>query len=281
MSRLLREPLVHFLILGALLFAVFGVAGGGGGVDDRSIVVTRADVERIEATWLRQWGRPPSASETAHLVEQFVREEVLYREALGMGLQEGDAIVRRRLVQKIEFLSEDLAVPSEPEMKDLREFFESEIDRYLLPARASFTHVYLSRDRRGDKVADDASRLLVELRREGAARAHARGDRFMLQYDFALKSESEIGRDFGAAFGAAVLQLDVGGWQGPIESGYGLHLVRLSERVAARQPELEEVLRRVRNDFVTQRRRDVNEAFYAELRSGYRIVLEEAPLASE
>ena len=91
MSRIFREPLVHFLLLGALLFAIFGVAGGGRGVDDRSIVVTRADVQRIEATWLRQWGRPPSATETAHLVEQFVREEVLYREALGMGLEQGDA----------------------------------------------------------------------------------------------------------------------------------------------------------------------------------------------
>ena len=276
MSRLLREPLVHFLLLGVLLFVVFGVAGpGGGDLQDRRIVVTEAAVQRIVATWQRQWGRSPSDRELAHLVEQHIREEVLYREAMALGLDQNDSIVRRRLVQKLEFLSEDLAVPREPATEDLEAFFASEIERYRVPKRLSFTHVYLSRDRRGDRVEADAASLLAKLRRSDEERAPAMGDRFMLQYDFVRKSEAEIGRDFGSSFAAALIELDGGGWEGPVESGYGLHLVRVSERSPSRLPALEDVRKEVTNDYTAHLRKQANESFYSELRARYDISLQE------
>ena len=271
MSRFLREPLVHFLALGVLLFVLFALFGGSGGDPDSTILVTEADVGRIAATWQRQWGRLPTRAELSSLVDQHIREEVLYREALAMGLDRDDTIVRRRLVQKIEFLSEDLALPTEPSEEDLRAWFEQERERYRVPARVSFTHVYLSRDRRGERTAADARDLLAELRAEGVARAPARGDRFMLQYDLVLRSEAEVARDFGSGFAAAVLDLTVGDWQGPVESGYGLHLVRVSERTESRLPELDEVRDEVRNDLATDLRRRANEDFYRQARERYRV----------
>ena len=277
---MLREPLVHFLVLGAVLFGLYLAVGERGSGTGLRLRVTASEIERIRIAWERQWRRPPSVVELENLIERHIREEVLYREALALGLGEDDTIVRRRLVQKIEFLSEDLAVQAEPDGEELARFLAAEPERYRVPDRFSFSHVYLSRDLRGAAVTGDAERLLVELRAASPeSRPPGVGDRFMLQYAYVRKSEVEIGRLFGNKFGERLVALEVGSWQGPIESGYGLHLVRLEERLDSRLPELAEIRDRVRGDYLTERRHEANTAFYRSLRERYEIEVEGFPLA--
>jgi hypothetical protein len=279
---LLREPLVHFLVLGAALFGLYLAVGQQPFDSDLKLRVTSGTVERIRTTWQRQWGRPPSDVELRNLVEQHIREEVLYRAALALGLGEDDTIVRRRLVQKIEFLSEDLAIQAEPDDDELASFLAADPERYRVPARFSFAHVYLSRDLRGDAVFGDAERLLAELRSASPeSLTSGLGDRFMLQYEYVRKSEVEIGRLFGSGFGERLAVLEIGDWQGPIESGYGLHLVRVEERLDSRFPALAEIRGKVEGDYLTERRREANSAFYRGLRARYEIEVEGVPFSAD
>lgn len=279
---MVREPLVHFLVLGAAFFGLYLAVGQQPFDSDLKLRVTSGTVERIRTTWQRQWGRPPSDVELRNLVEQHIREEVLYREALAWGLGEDDTIVRRRLVQKIEFLSEDLAVQAEPDDVELANFLAADPQRYRVPARFSFAHVYLSRDLRGDAVFGDAERVLAELRSASPeSLTSGLGDRFMLQYEYVRKSEVEIGRLFGSGFGERLAVLEIGDWQGPIESGYGLHLVRVEERLDSRLPALAEIRGKVEGDYLTERRREANSAFYRGLRARYEIEVEGVPFSAD
>lgn len=275
-GRLLHEPLVHFVAIGAFLFGLYALVGEGGIGDlDPTIRLTQSDVNGIRTAWSRRWGRAPDPIELRSLIEERIREEVLYREAVAMGLDQDDAIVRRRMVQKIEFLSEDLTPQVEPSPDESETFFVEHLEDYRLPLRLTFTHVYLSRDQRGPAVASDAEALLVRLRDlETVERPSGLGDRFMLQHDYALQSAREIARLFGGPFANRLMELEPGVWQGPVESGFGLHLVLIRERRESLLPALEEVLDQVRLDFQSQRRRQANEAFYRDLRQRYRVEIE-------
>jgi len=180
MSRLLREPLLHFLLLGVILFAADGLLRGPAAPDEQVISVTAADLDRLRTLWERQHRRPPLPGEMEDLVTAHLQEEVLYREALAMGLDQDDTIVRRRLVQKLEFLIEDVAVARAPAADELEVFFAAHEEAYRSPPRVSFSHVYFSGDRRGAAAAEDAHRILADLGHDmSAADAAARGDGFM------------------------------------------------------------------------------------------------------
>ncbi len=256
-----REPLVHFLGIGALLFGVFALVNdeAGSGAANR-IEITAADVERLQQRWTRQWNRPPTETELKGLINSHIREEVLYREGLALGLDQNDTIIRRRLAQKMEFLAEDLADQVKPTDEELERYFDRNRDKYRLPAYFSFTHVYLSVDKRGDSAERDARRLLVHLQTTDATpvQVSGQGDRFMLQYDFVRKTEQEVAKLFGRRFAEQLSEIPEGSWQGPVESGYGLHLVRIHDKVEPRLPELNEVRDRVRSNLVSERRRETN-----------------------
>lgn len=273
-----REPLVHFLGIGALLFGVFALVNDeASSVAANRIEITASDVERLREVWTRQWNRPPTETELEGLINSHIREEVLYREGLALGLDQNDTIIRRRLAQKMEFLAEDLADQVEPTDEELKRYFDRNQDQYRHPTRFSFTHVYFSVDRRGDSAEHDARRLLVHLQTTDATplRASGQGDRFMLQYDFVRKTEQEVAKLFGRHFAERLLAVQVGSWQGPIESGYGLHLVRIHDKVEPRLPELNEVRDRIQSDLVSERRRDTNEQVYQRLKARYEIVVED------
>jgi hypothetical protein len=272
LRTLIREPLVHFLLIGAALFAFFDLMGGSDRPRDERIVISAGDIERLAATWQKQWMRLPTERELQGLIDAQVREEVLYREARAMGLDEGDTIVRRRLAQKLEFVAQDLAAQTEPSEQDLQDFLESEHERFRQPVRLSFSHVYVSPDRRGSAAEPDSLKILDELRQ--GADPQALGDRFMLQSRYADRAIDEIDRLFGVGFGASLDELEGGAWQGPVESGYGLHLVRIERRVESRMPLLEEIRDDVRNELMSRRRKEANEAMVARLRSKYRVVIE-------
>lgn len=274
MKAIFREPLLHFLIIGALLFVLYGYVGDDSEPDNASIVVGKARIERIQTAWEKQWRRLPTEDELEKLVEQFVQEEVLYREALAMGLEKDDTIVRRRLAQKTRFLIQDIADQNQPEEADLKAFFEEGRDLYKTPARMSFTHVYFNSDRRGAAAIEDARQVLGGLNTADVDRAPDRGDPFMLHYDYVEVSQQEAMRLFGTRFADELFALRPGSWQGPIRSGYGIHLVRISEYVPERMPEFSEVVERVRQEYLDRQRRKANEDAIKSLKARYKIEID-------
>ena len=163
MKQLWREPLIHFLALGAALFLWYGVGGGGSGTQNR-IVVSAGQIDQMVEIWRKTWQRPPTPREVEGLIEDFIREEVLFREAMAMGLDQDDTIIRRRLRQKIEFLAEDLTQTANPTDEQLQQFLVENPESFHVESRVSFRHIYFSRDRRGEAVASDAQESLDRLR---------------------------------------------------------------------------------------------------------------------
>jgi hypothetical protein len=277
MGRLLRSPLLHFLILGFVLFALYSRFGDRRETESKEIVVSAQQIELLASLWEKQWRRPPMPNELQGLIESFVREEVLYREALAMGLDRDDTVVRRRLAQKIEFLAQDLATRGEPSDQELRTFFEEHPEIFEEPGLITFSHVYINIDRHGDRSFDVADEVLAELRAGGDP--SQLGDRFMLQRDYLRKSPSEVARHFGSQFAAEVFELAMGEWQGPVQSGYGLHLVFVDSQEEPYMPPFEDLRTAVRDEFLSFRRREVDELFYNKLREGYEIVIETTPVS--
>lgn len=242
MKRLARERITYFLVAGVLLF----VAG---------------------SAWPRA-ARTPQVS----------RDEALYRQALASGLEQDDAIVRRRLVQKIEFLFEDPALTGTPAEQDLAVYLQAHRDKYGGPGKTAFSQVYFSRSRRGWRAVEDARAFLAKL----AAERHPPeqsppegGDPFMFGYDFPDESRVEIAAQFGGDFAAAVAGIAPGSWQGPVESAFGSHLVRVSERTEGRLPPLDQIRARVFADVMNERRKAAEERAYARIRSHYQVVVQQ------
>ena len=271
-ARIVREPLFQFLLVGAILFVLFAAAGRES-TEDTAIVIDTDDIRLLSERWAMQWHRSPTDEELRNLVDGLVREEVLYREALALGLDRDDTVVRRRLVQKVEFLIAD-TVSLEPANFELQAYFDANAETYRQPARVSMTHIYLNPDERGASIEEDARRLLESLRAANLERAEDHGDRFMLGHDYTSASPATLDRDFGTGFGEAVLALPVGEWSGPVRSGYGLHLVRLRDRTESRLLVLEEVRERVLVDYMGERRRQAYEETYERLRQRYDIRIE-------
>ena len=224
----------------------------------------------------RKLQRLPTEQELNGLVEAQIREEVLYREALAMGLDQDDTIVRRRMAQKVEFMFNDLVDAAEPTDEELQRFLSENPDKFIEPARTWFIHVYLSTDGRGDKVKNDAQQLLVALNSKQDSTGHdTAGDPFMFGYAFDNQSDHQISRMFGSDFATSLGRLAAGGWQGPIASGYGLHLVFIKDRTVSWLPPLAEIRDSVLYELLAERRQQANSAFYKTLRERYDVIIEQ------
>ncbi len=278
LRKWIKEPLLHFLIIGAVIFVVFSIVNKDEiDASGNKIVVSSAEIGRLSDSWSKKMNRPPTGTELQGLIEAFIKEEVYYREALALGLDQNDTILRRRLMQKMEFLSNDLAELNQPDESALNKYFVDNQEKYKLPARASFTHIYFSLDKRGAKVVENAKSVLSGL---NALRAPELGDSFMMQYDFVQETSFEVDRLFGKGFAEELFTLETNTWQGPIESGYGLHLVRISEKIDARLPELVLVIEKVRTDLMFELRQKTNKDIYERFKERYEIVVEDVPKQS-
>lgn len=274
--RLAADPLIHFLALGAAMFVAFGtIATRGDAPDDGAIVVTPGKVEQLGSIFARAWQRPPTEAELEALVADWVREEVAVREALRLGIDRDDTVIRRRLRQKFEFMAAGIAALAPPTDDQLRAHLDSNAEAYRIDPRLSFRQVFLSADR-GDGLAVAAEDLLVALRSDPGADASALGDRTMLAHAHPDLSEREIAAIFGPRFAAAVVDLPPGTWVGPIESGYGRHLVIVDARRGGRAPTLEEVRDLVERDVAAMRQADALDALYAGLLDRHEVVIEGA-----
>ena len=262
-------------MLGAAVFALYRfVATESGARRPDTILVTQGNIDRMIEAFTRTWLRPPTQAELRGLVDDYVREEAAYREAVAMRLDVDDTIIRRRLRQKLEFLTHDLAA-AEPSDEELRAYLEQHAEDFRIVSRASFRHLYLNTDRRGEGALREAQELLARLR-EGVAPDDfaGLGDPFLLPSAFEDVSETDVARQFGGVFAEHLFDVQPGAWFGPIESGYGLHLVLVERKTPGRRAELGEVRDQVVREWQVEQRRLTNEAFYQALLDRYEVVIE-------
>jgi hypothetical protein len=277
LKRLLREPLVHFLLLGVVLFAAnhYLEAGRGGAEPSKQIQLTLDDLRQLDLVFQSQWRRSPTTEEFTRLVESRVQEEVLYREGLAMGLDKDDTIVKRRMAQKVRFLAEDVAAAHEPTAAELKTWYGRHSDTFALPSRVSFRHAYFSPDRRGQRAHDDAAKALATLagQPEASAAVASLADPFMFQDYYADRTPEWLAKEFGPAFGQAVARLGPGSWQGPIESGYGWHLVFVHSVIPGRTPVFEEVEPDVKTAWLGDQKQQAWRKAYDTMRAKYAVLL--------
>jgi parvulin-like peptidyl-prolyl isomerase len=277
-SRLLREPLIHFLLLGAVLFAVNHYVQPTRGVappSSKQIQLSLDDLGQLVMLFQAQWRRQPTAQELNRLVENKVQEEILYREALAMGLDKDDTIVKRRMAQKLQFLAEDVAAAREPTTTELKHWFEKNKAMFAQPSRVSFRHLYFSPDRRGVHARDDAAKALAKLagQPQDAKLAASLADPFMFQDYYRDRAPEYLGKEFGPQFAGAVAKLAPGSWQGPMQSGFGWHLVFVDTLIPGRVPAFEEIEPDVKTAWLSEQKTLAWEKAYKDLRAKYTVLL--------
>jgi hypothetical protein len=273
-ARLLREPLFQFVALGAALFALYGFVGKRNAQTPQKIVVSASRIANLGEGFARTWRRPPSEQELQGLVEDYIRDEVFYREGRAAGLDRDDVVIRRRVRQKMEFLTEDMSAP-EPTDEQLEAYLASNPDRFRAEDQITFRQIFLSATRRANTLQDDSKQVASALARaDGAVDATALGDSFLLGEDFRGLSATKVTNLFGESFAKRILAMEKDSWQGPVSSGFGEHFVFISERVSGGLPPLDAIRPAVRREWANARRLEAERKLYASLRGRYEIVVE-------
>jgi hypothetical protein len=241
--------------------------------------MTAGEIDWLTTVWRKRWNRPPTAEERDGLIQQHIRETVLYREALAMGLDKDDVIIRRRLAQKLEFLAQDLVALIPPTDEALQLYFAEHRQHYQDPVRFTFTQVFVDPDKRGDATLDDAEKIEATLIAQADAidNAGALGDELMLQNYYPEKSQADIQKLFGSGFAESVTDLSTRQWHGPVLSGYGVHLVYVHGRVEPPPTLFAEARERVAQDWEGDTRQELNDQYLAGLLARYKIVVEDDP----
>lgn len=280
LKRVVREPLLHFLIIGAALFLLWGngpetVPAKRANATSTEILVSQGDLTQMAETFRRTWQRAPIQAELNSLLENFVRDEIYYREALAAGLDRDDNVIRWRLRLKMEYLFEDIAAQGEPTEQELRGYMEKHSAKYRVEPQLDFLQVFVNSDQRGANAENEARGILAQLR-AGAA-PQGLGDSSMLVREFRNAPVWQIQSQFGEGFVSALLDLPQGSWQGPLRSGFGLHLVRVDQHTAGRLPELAQIRTVVARDLAAARQQDLKDAAYARLRERYTVTVETPP----
>ena len=273
-GRFLREPLLHFLLIGLALFVAYDRLGPAGG-DGARIVVTRATVDELERQFAARWMRKPTAQEVSGLVDAWVRDEIFHREGLALGLDRDDPVIKRRLRQKLEVMQEESLGGDAPTDAELGRYLARNADRFREPLRLTFEQVYFT----GDAPAAEVERAVADARAALARGADpgTLGQSTMLARRYDAASVETVATDFGAPFAARVAELPTGSWQGPIASAYGAHLVRVTARKPATLPSLEQIRPAVIRAWESDRRAKAAAEAYAGMRSRYRVEIEARP----
>lgn len=272
--RIAHEPLVHFLALGAAIFVAYSLVSGERDPAPEALVVKQGALSHLAGTFTATWRRPPSQSEFDALVRDYVKEEVFVREALALGLDRDDVVIRRRLRQKLEFIADGAASLHEPTDEELRDYLAVHTEAFRTEAQITFQHVFVS-TRRGEQAEPEARRLLAQLERAGIDADTARlGDGFIGAEVFDAMPLRDIAQQFGPQFADQIATLPAAQWQGPIRSSYGLHLVVVRERTEAGVPPLQAVRADVRREWLAARRTEENEKYYQSLLKRYTVTVE-------
>jgi peptidyl-prolyl cis-trans isomerase C len=277
---LLKEPLLQFLLIGAAIYGAYALYGPPqGDMDARKVIVDNNRIETIISQWNGRWKRPPTRQELDGIINAYVREEILYRKAVEIGLNEDDPITRRRLAQKLEFLTKNIALLRKPEESELEQYFADNIDLFRAPVLITFSHAFLDPDVRDKTTLEDAEKLLENLQAEGEPDVNSPtlGDRFMLENRYTQVSELDIRRSFGGGFADSVMQLDAGKWHGPVLSGFGVHLVYVHEIIDTPAPKFADVRKKVLASWQEKQQSEFNRDFYENLKASYEVVIADVP----
>jgi peptidyl-prolyl cis-trans isomerase C len=278
MQRFLHEPLIHFLLIGALLFGIYGFTQAGRtgpSPSSKDIHLSFDELAQLALLFQSQWRREPTWEEFNRLVENKVQMEILHREALAMGLDKDDEIIKRRMAQKMQFLAEDVAAMREPATDELKAWYEKNSELFAMPSRFSFRHLYFSPDRRGARAKDDTAMALAKLasQPQDTELAATLADPFMFQGYYRDRVPEQLAKEFGPQFAQAITKLSQGSWQGPIESGLGWHLVFVDTVIPGRVPPFEEVEPDVRTAWLGEQKVLAWEKAYQDMRGQYRVLL--------
>ena len=275
----MREPLVHFLFIGMLLFVLFNWISAQQGGSERQVVLSSAMVNEIAQGFQSTWQRPPSAEELQGLLEARVREELLFREGLALGLEADDPVIRRRIAQKVDVLAEESALVDAASDSQLEDYLQRNAARYALPAEVAFEQVLFDPNRHGENLQANLRDGLQRL--QAGASAEQIGDRTQLPARVAKTPADLLARDFGESFTAVLSGLPVGSWAGPVSSGFGWHLVRLQSLTPGRPATLSEVRKTVERDWENERRLRARQTFYDQLADKYEVIIEPSPEAAQ
>lgn len=265
LRRWLNEPLLHFLVLGALLFVVYARIERENFAEPQTIRITGGEINWLKETWTRQWHREPDEEELRGMVTDYLKELLLARAARELGLDENDTVIRRRLAQKMEFLLQDAARLSEPDEDELLRYYQSNRARYAEPARIAFIQIYF----KNEASARQALQKIV------GRKTNLAGDRILLEREYALTDEQTVENLFGQNFANSLVEMDKSRWQGPVASAYGYHLVWISDRQEARLSPFEAVRERVFNDWVQSGQEKQKRQFLVELSRKYELAVDD------
>lgn len=276
-APLLREPLLHFLVLGAALFVLYSVVNKKDADAPAKIVISESRIATLAERFARTWRRPPTQGELQDLIEDDVRDEVFYREGRAAGLDRDDFVIRRRVRQKMEFLAEDIA-STEPGEEQVAAYLASNPERFRTEDRLTFHHVFLSATRRGGALESDARQIAATLVHTNAtAEAATIGDQFLLGETFRQMPHSDVVRTFGEGFAGQLAVADPGRWQGPVSSSFGVHFIFVDERTRGSLPPLDTVREAVQREWLNARRVEAEHKLYRTLRDRYQVVVETPP----
>lgn len=281
LSEFFREPLVQFLAIGASFFLWWHLIGDRVTPQTGRIAITSGQVERLAQQWTKTHLRPPTAQELADLVDAEIDEEILYREAVALGLDRDDIVIRRRLAVKMDFLTEDAAATTTPSDQELEEFLAEHPDKFNVELLTSFAQVFVNRSQRGESSMAHAEHLLSLLRDKASSDWRSLGDPLPLPSEYEAVAENEIARRFGRDFPRRLAALPVGSWSGPVESSYGLHLVLVQKRMAARIPPLTEVRDEVLREWRAEQRRELGSNLRRQRRARYAVTVQWPDWAQE
>jgi hypothetical protein len=277
MTKFIKEPLVQFLLIGACIYAAYALFGAPSQDElDQTVYISADRIDSLSMAWEKRWNRPPTEQELAGLVRAYLREDILSREAIAMGLDVDDHIIRRRLAQKLEFLTDDLIQLKEPAEGELEEFFAANQAQFQAPDLITFVQVFFNPDKRGDATLDDAAATLTQLQAAGEpdpATLEA-GDRLLMNNFYAEATELDVRRSMGSGFAETVMELEPGKWHGPVLSGFGTHLVYVYEIFPAPPPDLNEVRDAVIAEWQRAETEEFNAEFMNSLKTRYDIEIE-------
>jgi hypothetical protein len=257
------------------LFFVYSFVSKGSSGEGGKIVITQGQLASMWESFTQTRQREPTRDEWEGLIRERVKEEVYYREALALGMDKDDLIIRRRLQQKMDFVSNDVSAQAQPTDDELRAYLQAHPDSFRIEQRFTFRQVFLNPEKHGKSLARDTAQLLTKLNREGSKTdITTLGDSIMLDKQYDALPVAEIGRLFGDKFAKALGRLPFGQWQGPVESAYGVHLVFVRERQEGAMPVLADVRDAVSREWENARRLEANDKFYRELLKHYTVTIE-------
>ncbi len=281
-----KQPVVQFLLIGLLMFLVntFIIeAKGSDNEDEYKVYLTSGEVNSMQEMWTSQWSRPPTKMELQGMINQRVEETILFREAVKIGLNKNDNIIRQRMAQKLEFLSGDLVKPDSATSQEVQDYFELNIEKYTTPENITLTQLFVNPKIHRDLLENEVNTRLSKLNGMNASSSNISkyGDQFSLQTYFPDKPQLELAKLFGSEFAAKVFELETGEWVGPVKSQYGAHLVYVMYKTPAVIPEFETVQEMVAGDLQRERQKELNNLYIDGILSRYEVIIEGGKVEEE